>query len=252
VIIISADCKAQTEWALGIKNSIANYLQDGPDGKFYYRMVDTVLSRDKNWVRWKMENCQPFTRDRVPTKDFLEANTGGVAELRNKEVKLPGRSFQLTFLSKNETEKGLSKLKQSKRCVPLVRLWRLMTADSQHVRSTPPSIDIYAKKIRMCELDMEMVASEEEKRQLEEGKTSNTWRGLRLASKHRLSSLDRLEQGKGLERLFQPVTSIEAAGEDNASAGPEGRDPVPQEQHQSVEELRPDQQSQVTPNDAAE
>jgi THO complex subunit 1 len=104
----------------------------------------------------------------------------------------------------------------------------------------------------MCELDLEMVTSEEEKRRLEEGKTSNTWRGLRLASKPRLSSLDRLEQGKGLERLFQPVTSIEAAGEDNASAGPEGRDSVPQEPHQSVEEQRPDHQSQVTASDAAE
>lgn len=121
MIISSADCKAQTEWALGIKNSIANYLQDGPDGKFYYRMVDTVLSRDKNWVRWKMENCQPFTRDRVPTKAFLEANTESAAELKNKEVKPPGKSWQLTFLSKNETEKGLTKLKEAKRYVPLVR-----------------------------------------------------------------------------------------------------------------------------------
>ena len=121
MIISSADCKAQTEWALGIKNSIANYLQDGPDGKFYYRMVDTVLSRDKNWVRWKMENCQPFTRDRVPTKDFLEANTEGTAELKNKEVKPPSKNGQLTFLSKNETEKGLTKLKHAKRYVPLVR-----------------------------------------------------------------------------------------------------------------------------------
>lgn len=121
VIISSADCKAQTEWALGIKNSIANYLQDGPDGKFYYRMVDTVLSRDKNWVRWKMENCQPFTRDRVPTKHFVEANSEGTTELKNKEVKAPGKNWQLTFLSKNETEKGLSKLKQTKRYVPLVR-----------------------------------------------------------------------------------------------------------------------------------
>lgn len=104
----------------------------------------------------------------------------------------------------------------------------------------------------MTELDLEMVTSEEEKRQLEERKTSNTWRGLRLASKSRLSSFDRLEQGKGLERLFQPVSSSEAAGEDNAPTAPEGRDSVPQEQHQSVEEQRPDQQSQVTVGNAAE
>jgi THO complex subunit 1 len=97
-----------------------------------------------------------------------------------------------------------------------------------------------------------MVTSEEEKRQLEERKTSNTWRGLRLASKSRLSSFDRLEQGKELERLFQPVTSIEAAGEDSAPSGPDRQGFAPAEQHQSVEEQRPDQQSQVTTGDAAE
>lgn len=102
----------------------------------------------------------------------------------------------------------------------------------------------------MTELDLEMVTSDEEKRQIEERKTSNTWRGLRLASKSRLSSFDRLEQGKGLERLFQP---IEAAGEDNAPTAPEDRDSVPQEQqHQSVEDQRAGQQSQVTVSDAAE
>ncbi|KAF2653256.1 hypothetical protein K491DRAFT_603281 [Lophiostoma macrostomum CBS 122681] len=236
-----------TEWALGIKNSIANYLQDGPDGKFYYRMVDTVLSRDKNWVRWKMENCQPFTRNRVPTKDFLEAKSGAHNELRSKSVAKPaGRTTasSLLFLSSTDAERGLPKLKQ---------------AD----RFTAPSIESYADKIRasdvLIELDQGLSRLDENTRQEEEKKTSNMWRGLRLASKNRLSSFDRLEHGKGLERLFQPVTSIEAAGEDNAlPTAPESapnvmsRDPVPQEQVQSVEEQRADQRSQVTTDTAAE
>ncbi|KAF2280161.1 uncharacterized protein EI97DRAFT_455084 [Westerdykella ornata] len=222
-----------TEWALGIKNSIANYLQDGPDGNYYYRMVDTVLSRDKNWVRWKMDNCYPITRDRIPTKEYLGAMSGTETELRKKDVKIPGPNQSFKFLSESEEGKGVAKLKQAKRCAA-------------------PSIDSYAKKIQMGELDLEMVSSEEEKRQLEERKTSNTWRGLRMASKHRLSSLDRLEQGKGLEKLLQPVTSMEVAGEDTGPTAPEGRDSVPQERHQSVEEQRPDQRSQVTANDAAD
>lgn len=97
-----------------------------------------------------------------------------------------------------------------------------------------------------------MVTSDEDKRQIEDSKTSNTWRGLRLASKYRLSSFDRLEHGKGLERLFQPVTSTEAAGEDNAPNGPEGRDMIPQEQLQSVEEQRAGDGSQVTTDAMAE
>lgn len=233
MIILSADRKAQTQWALGIKKAIADYLQDGPDGKFYYRMVDTVLSRDKNWVRWKMENCQPFTRDRVPTKDFQEAKSGAESELRRKTVSRPmGKNSSLQFLN-SDAEKGLAKLKQADRYVPLARL-PLFSVDSRDVRFTLPSAESYEKKFRVNVLDLDMVTSEEEKRQLEERKTSNTWRGLRLASKHQLSTFDRLEQGKGLERLFQPVSSIEAAGEDHAPSGPESRGPHPQEQHQSV------------------
>lgn len=223
----------ETEWALGIKTSIANYLQEGPDGKFYYRMVDTVLSRDKNWVRWKIEHCPQFTRDRVPTEDFLAAKSGADSELARKNIaKPPLRMSSLMFLSNTDAEKGLAKLRQTD-------------------RFTAPSVESYAKKVQTSELDLEMAASEDEKRQLEERKTSNTWRGLRLASKQRLSTLDR--PGKGLERLFQPVTSTEAAGEEQSSTtGPEERDPVPQEQHQSVEEQRADQQSQVTTTNAAE
>lgn len=122
-MIFSADRTAQTKWASGIKTAIANYLQDGPDGKFYYRMVDTVLSRDKNWVRWKMENCQPFTRDRVPTKDFLDAKSVGQTELGRKGVAKPmGKNSSLMFLSNTDAEKGLAKLKEADRYVPVVRL----------------------------------------------------------------------------------------------------------------------------------
>ncbi|KAF2748215.1 hypothetical protein M011DRAFT_401168 [Sporormia fimetaria CBS 119925] len=221
--------EGDTEWALGIKNNIANYLQEGLDGKFYYRMVDTVLSRDKNWVRWKMENCQPFTRDRVATKDFLEAGSGADAERRRLADVASKRSAEFRFVSHRGAGKGVAKLKQAKR-------W------------SPPTVEDYSDKFKFKQMDLDFAQSEEEKRELEEGKTSHTWRGLRLASKDRLSALDRLEQGNGLEKLLQ--SSVEA-GEEAASAGPEGRDSVPQERHQSVEEQRADQQSQVTAGNAA-
>jgi THO complex subunit 1 len=120
VIVVSADHKAQAEWALGIKNGIANYLQEGPDGKFYYRMVDTVLSRDKNWVRWKMENCQPFTRDRVATKDFLSAKSGARSAVRMRQPLKPmGVPGTLKFLYNTDAENGLAQLRQPGRYVIL-------------------------------------------------------------------------------------------------------------------------------------
>ncbi|KAF2178872.1 nuclear matrix protein [Zopfia rhizophila CBS 207.26] len=234
------------EWALGIKNLIANYLQDGPDGKFYYRMVDTVLSRDKNWVTWKMENCQPFTRNRVPIKDFLDAKSGAQTACARKTIaKSDSSSSNLEFLSNTDSEKGLERLKQ---------------AD----RHAVPSGESYVRDVQTMELDLDMVTSEQEKREMGENKASNTWRALRIASKDKLSLFERLDgqdaqrqftaqlDSKVLERLFQPEPAIEATGEDNAPTAPEGRDAVPQEQHQSAEEQRAGQRSQVTADTAAE
>jgi hypothetical protein len=118
IIVLPADHKAQTEWALGIKSAIRGYLEQAPDGKLYYRMVDTVLSRDRNWVRWKMENCQPFTRDRVPTQDFLQAKSGAQRAVASKKAPKPmGVPSSLDFLHNTEAEKGLSQLRQRNRYV---------------------------------------------------------------------------------------------------------------------------------------
>ncbi|KAI4656147.1 hypothetical protein J4E93_000866 [Alternaria ventricosa] len=222
-----------TEWALGIKTAIANYLQEGPDGKFYYRMVDTVLSRDKNWVRWKMENCQPFTRDRVPTTDFQQAKSGAQKAVVGKKASKPmGVPGSLNFLYNNEADKGLSQLRQSD-------------------RFNVPNAESYAKKVKMTDLDLEMTDAEDEKRQAGEKKSSYIWRGLRVASKTQLSSFDRIEHGKGLEALQPATSSIEATGVDAAPTASDDQGALPQDEHQSVEEQRPEQRSQVTAEPAA-
>ncbi|KAH7088422.1 THO complex subunit 1 transcription elongation factor-domain-containing protein [Paraphoma chrysanthemicola] len=218
-----------TEWALGIRTAIANYLQEGPDGKIYYRMVDTVLSRDKNWVRWKMENCQPFTRDRVSTKEFSQAKSAAQRAVQTKKLSKPmGVPSTLNFLYNTEAEKGLAQLRQTE-------------------RFNVPNAESYAKKVRMTDLDLEMADTEEEKREVGGKKSSYVWKGLRLASKRQLSSFDRIEHGKGLEALQPATSAIEATGDDTAPTVSDDKGSDPQERHQSVEELRADQRSQVTP-----
>ncbi|KAF2033660.1 nuclear matrix protein [Setomelanomma holmii] len=221
-----------TEWALGIRTAIANYLQEGPEGKIYYRMVDTVLSRDKNWVRWKMENCQPFTRDRVPTKDYSQAKSAAQRAVQIKKPSKPvGVPATMNFLYNNEAEKGLAQLRQTD-------------------RFNVPNAESYATKVRMTDLDLEMADTDEERREVGGKKSSYVWKGLRLASKKQLSSFDRIEHGKGLEAL-QPVTSsIEATGDDTAPTVSDDRGSDPQAEHQSVEEQRADQHSQVTADTA--
>ncbi|KAH3917817.1 hypothetical protein HBI56_112630 [Parastagonospora nodorum] len=225
-----------TEWALGIKTAIANYLQEGPDGKFYYRMVDTVLSRDKNWVRWKMENCQPFTRDRVATKDFLKAKSGAQKAVANKANRKPmGVPGSLKFLYNTEAETGLAQLRNAE-------------------KTKVPDAESYADKVRMTDMDLEMPGTEEEKRELIGKKSSFVWKGLRLASKKQLSSFDRIEHGKGLEAL-QPANPSTEANDGAVPMVPVDRgaaDPQVDSEHHSVEEQRPDHQdSQVTADSAA-
>ncbi|KAJ4994080.1 hypothetical protein SVAN01_00557 [Stagonosporopsis vannaccii] len=217
-----------TEWALGIKTAIANYLQEGPDGKFYYRMVDTVLSRDKNWVRWKMENCQPFTRKRVDAAEFLSSKSDAVRAVAKKRPNEPtGVPSSLDFLYNTEAENGLSQLRQRD-------------------RFNAPSAETYAKKVKMIDLDLEMANSGAEKRELEDKKSSYIWRGLRAASNTQLSSFDKLEHGKGLEALQPAPSQSEIAGDNTAPTLTEDRDVAPPEEQHSVEEQRAGQQSQVT------
>jgi THO complex subunit 1 len=98
----------------------------------------------------------------------------------------------------------------------------------------------------MIDLDLDMANADDEKRELEEKKSSYIWRGLRAASQKQLSSFDKIEHGKGLEAL-QPVTSqAEIAGDNTAHTVPEDRDAAPQEEQHSVEEQRAEQRSQMT------
>ncbi|KAJ4378074.1 hypothetical protein N0V83_000905 [Neocucurbitaria cava] len=232
-----ADPQAQTEWALGMKYAISNYLQEGLDGKFYYRMVDTVLSRDKNWVRWKMENCQPFTREKVPVEHFLQAKAGAQRAVVSKKASRPlGVPNTLDFLKNTEAEKGLAQLRQRNRYVFRSSDEHSLFSVSHQVRFNVPNAESYASKVRMTDLDLDMADTEEEKRQLEDKKSGYVWRGLRLASKRQLSAFDRIEHGKGLEALQPVSSSTDALGDDSAPTGSDDRGSAPQDEHQSVEE----------------
>lgn len=108
----------QAKWAIAAKGRIAGYLQDGPDGKFYYRMVDTVLTRDKNWVRWKVESCPPISRSPASPEDFVKAKLGVSKAGANKRLRpAPMGSLNLDFLSDPEAVNSLQSLKQFERRV---------------------------------------------------------------------------------------------------------------------------------------
>lgn len=79
-------------------------------------MVDTVLSRDKNWAHWKAEGCPLIERVPVSAEDFVKAQTGAQKTCANKKLRAtPLGSLDLKFLSDGDNADGLEKLKHPDR-----------------------------------------------------------------------------------------------------------------------------------------
>ena len=174
------------KWATSMRSDIATYLQQGPEGKFYYRMVDTVLSRDKNWVHWKAEGCPEIQREPVSAEDFAEAEKGAAKACINKRLRsTPMGTLDLSFLSDVGSTNGMEKLKDPDR-------YSIPTAES------------FERPIADDEFEMEMARTDEEKRLAADAKASKLWRTLRIASKTKLNRFDKIDDGNNLKALFEP------------------------------------------------
>ena len=174
------------KWATNMRNDIAAYLQQGPEGKFYYRMVDTVLSRDKNWVHWKAEGCPPIQRDPVSAEDFADAGKGAVKACTNRRLRsTPFGTLDLSFLSDGGDTDGMEKLKDPDR-------YSIPTAES------------FQRGVADDEFEAEMAKTDEEKRLAIDARASKLWRTLRIASKTKLNRFDKIDDGNNLKALFEP------------------------------------------------
>lgn len=188
-------------WATTTRAEIATYLQAGQEGKFYYRMVDTVLSRDKNWVHWKADSCPLISQPPIPGSSVREAQKGASKTCAPRRIRPTAMgSLDLSFLLNTGDEgqaQGLEALKRPE-------------------RYTLPQVKDYKAPIMEDEFDMEMARTEEEKEEAATRRASKMWRALRLASKDRLNLFDRIEDGKGLGVLFDPpaVKEMKKAEED--------------------------------------
>ncbi|KAL8904332.1 MAG: hypothetical protein Q9207_003343 [Kuettlingeria erythrocarpa] len=178
-----------TAWAIATRGEIATYLQAGAEGKFYYRMVDTVLSRDKNWVHWKADSCPLISQPPIPAPSVQESQKGSAKACMPRRIRpTPMGSLDLSFLLNTGDAgqaQGLEALKRPE-------------------RYTLPKVEDYKAPIIEDEFDMEMARTEEEKEEAATRKASKMWRALRLASKDRLNLFDKIEDGKDLGPLFDP------------------------------------------------
>lgn len=167
-----------------MRSTIASYLQEGPDGKFYYRMVDNVLSREKNWVRWKVESCPAITKDPIATEDYLSARSDAKRAFANKRIRpTPMGALDLSFLSDTQNLNNLDKLRHPPK---------------------NPSIQTCLKDISGLDLDLEMAGKDEETA-LRAAKAVKTWNLLRIASKSRLGVFGDVDE-KSLDKLGEDIT----------------------------------------------
>ncbi|OJD28489.1 hypothetical protein ACJ73_00088 [Blastomyces percursus] len=179
------------KWASQMKTSIASYLQQGSEGKFYYRMVDTVLTRDKNWVRWKAEACPPIERTSVSIQDYLDTQASAIKVSTSKRLRsAPLGSLDLNFLMEDKNINSMDRLKHPN-------------------RFTTPALDSYMRGIADDEFNIDMAQLREEKDEATKARASKTWRTLRLSSHSKLALFDKIEDGNNLKVLFEPPPAPE-------------------------------------------
>ncbi|KAJ6124966.1 THO complex subunit THOC1 [Penicillium samsonianum] len=188
-----------TKWATSMRKGIEGYLQQGPGGKFYYRMVDTVLSRDKNWVRWKAEGCPLIERPAISAAEYTTSRDHATKAYANKRLRpSPMGSLDLKFLADTEALANIERLKESD-------------------RYSVPSADSFLKGIMDDEMDIDMAMTDEDKAIAEGAKASKSWRILRLAAKGKLAAFDKIGEGNNLQVLFESATATEDNNELSSS-----------------------------------
>lgn len=174
-----------TRWANSTRATITNYFTVDQEGKLFNRMVDTVLVRDKNWVRWKIESCPSIVRDPVSAESEMAARKGAREWTKIRRVPAkPAGSMDLSFLDEG-IGGGLAALQDP-------------------VRYTTASIDELIDGIKTDELDLDFAMDDEEKAMLQNAMANKRWRILRQARATRLELLDKVDPGKDLNTVFRP------------------------------------------------
>lgn len=199
------------KWAADMKRTISDYLRQGNEGQYFYRMVDTVLSRDKNWVRWKIENCAPIEMPAVSPETFAAATKSARSTATHKRLRASAMgTLGLDFLQEGDDNAVLEKL----------------GAEERHGL---PELSAFERKIADDDFEIEMPTNDETKSEAIEGKASKTWRALRVASRSKLALFDKIESDDKIDVIFRSdaaqdagqdeVNGEEAADEDGPGEG---------------------------------
>ncbi|KKY17487.1 putative nuclear matrix protein [Phaeomoniella chlamydospora] len=175
----------EAKWTASTKLAVAEYLQQSTsNGKFYYRMVDTVLSRDKNWVRWKAENCPEIQRAPVSIQQQLTAEASVEKYCQTTDLPRPMGALNFGFLTKDSGLEGLK--------------------DTDHFRI--PSSESFYQGIMADDLDAEM-GTDEEMQLAKERREAKIWKALR-ASSNRFELCEKIDNNRNLKALAAQSSDV--------------------------------------------
>ncbi|KAM7197852.1 THO complex subunit 1 [Rhypophila sp. PSN 637] len=173
-----------TKWVTKMKHAISDYLKSGSDGPYFFRMIETVLSRDKNWVRWKIENCPSIELPPLKPETFVEAKSSLSKLAAKKKIRpTPMGSLNLDFLNDEEDD-----------------IWEKLKNPE---RTKLPDLKSFQRKIADLDFEIEMPSSAESKAAAIEGKASQSWLALRMASTFKLAAFDKIDDDDKLDALFE-------------------------------------------------
>jgi THO complex subunit 1 len=196
-----------------MKATISDYLKRGIDGPYFYRMVETVLARDKNWVFWKMASCPPIQRDPVSPELFVEAKATAQRSATSKRLRpTPMGSVSLDFLRDAENDPSLNQLK---------------AAEGFQL----PELESFQRTIADDDFEIEMPTNNQTKAAALAGKASKSWRALRIAARSKLAAFDKIDDSNKIDVIFKELEDPDQDAEEEETPAaeddmPEDRSPI--------------------------
>ncbi|VUC23321.1 unnamed protein product [Clonostachys rosea] len=197
------------KWAKEIKTRISDHMRRDTPGRIFYRMVDTVLARDKNWVYWKMASCPTITRDPVNPQIYADAQSSAQRSATSKRLRPnPMGAVSLDFLQRVDGEESLEKFKKPER-------YQL------------PELDSFKTGIADDDFAISMASNDLSKTTAVAGKASKSWRALRVAGKFKLASFDKIDDPQDINPVFLAPSDEDGDNDDGEAEDlPDNRSPI--------------------------
>lgn len=201
-VIYAGEFSAEdAKWAETTRTDIESYLRRGFAGKIFHRMVDTVLSRDKNWVYWKMRGCQPIQRDPISAQTWADAQGSAKRMTTNKRLRpMPLDAVRMDFLKDIDAEQALVELQDPN-------------------RYKVPELDTFKALIADDDFDLSMAADDAAKARINASKASKSWRAMRVARGYKLAAFDKIDDPTDINAVFEDLDDVDAKKDEEETAG---------------------------------